>query len=812
METKSINVNNTSKDSFLKTQVECSLHSPINKITWSNNKNIIKCSHKYPFTEKNIETISGPNKGYPWNEYLHMYFNNGVNADCNNKPLLGMKFITNSNGKYSIEYKCSNDDTTIFSQVKNYQYKDLKKSSYSSTESDISIQNNNFIDNDWLQNTQKVYTCPNNWFLSKIGGSTRYEGTLVYNNYDWTCGTFYNDYKNPDGAVFQWRYYKEDEDIYIQVLTNAMITTMFNDDSLQDFAGSTIYFDIRYNITKNVVSVMYKIEYGGDDSPYVDGTTYCHIENKSNSIEINFPLTELSIIQIIFTKGDFTIFDDTTAELNKLPLCFSKMTIVQDTNLPKIFTIMYIFVSITIYLLPINYVYNETIIYSEGLAVRFTYLIAILSIILIIISSIKNYKNLLSKKYVPMFVFLTFGTLALMLQILNPELFLVSPLEVLVTITMYFTIENPDVKLLKEMHDAKVISDNANEEKTLFLYNMTQEIRETTKNINVEADNILESKDLELDKDSARNIKGETSKFTTMTNDILDVSTIDSSNIKIYNTKYNIKTILKEVVSNYKTISMNKGIEFRSNIEHNIPDILYGDSIGLKKVLTLLLKESIKNTNKGYIEFNVNTIIKKDIIRLIITIEDSGIGIKANELESVKINNKNISESYKTITLMNGTMILSSNYGMGTKISIILDQKIEEKVTKELTMYKNTYDNKSILVVDDNESTHKLIEKLLKDSNINIDYSLNGKDTLNKIKSKNKYALILIDEELSQITGAELLIKLKEIRNFNTPVILLTKDNNYEYSEEYLKQGFTSVIIKPLKKDNLLQVIDKFSK
>ena len=481
-------------------------------------------------------------------------------------------------------------------------------------------------------------------------------------------------------------------------------------------------------------------------------------------------------------------------------------------KIKKIFTIMYIFVSITIYLLPINYVYNETIIYSEGLAVRFTYLIAILSIILIIISSIKNYKNLLSKKYVPMFVFLTFGTLALMLQILNPELFLVSPLEVLVTITMYFTIENPDIKLLKEMHDAKVISDNANEEKTLFLYNMTQEIRKTTKNINVEADNILESKDLELDKDSARNIKGETSKFTTMTNDILDVSSIDSSNIKIYNTKYNIKNIIKYLVITYQDICLNKGIEFRSNIEHNIPDMLYGDGIELKKVLTLLLNESIKNTDKGYIELNINTIIKNEIMRLIITIEDSGMGIKANDLEKVKINNKNISESYKAITLMNGTMILSSNYGIGTKIKIILDQKMNIHVNKEETEYNAIYDNKSILVVDDNESTHKLIEKLLKDSNINIDYSLNGKDTLNKIKSKNKYALILIDEELSQITGAELLIKLKEIRNFNTPVILLTKDNNYEYSEEYLKQGFTSVIIKPLKKDNLLQVIDKFSK
>ena len=470
------------------------------------------------------------------------------------------------------------------------------------------------------------------------------------------------------------------------------------------------------------------------------------------------------------------------------------------------------FISILTLILPMKIININNLYYPSGWSMTFLILGVLYGIIIIFYCIIKNIKHIINIKYLPLLFYIIFGTLSIIWQISNPKLLLITPIESLVLFLMYFTIENPDVKLLKEMHDAKVISDNANEEKTMFLYNMTQEIRETTKNINVEADNILESKDLELDKDSARNIKGETSKFTTMTNDILDVSTIDSSNIKIYNTKYNIKTILKEVVSNYKTISMNKGIEFRSNIEHNIPDILYGDSIGLKKVLTLLLKESIKNTDKGYIEFNVNTIIKKDIIRLIITIEDSGIGIKANELESVKINNKNISESYKTITLMNGTMILSSNYGMGTKISIILDQKIEEKVTKELTMYKNTYDNKSILVVDDNESTHKLIEKLLKDSNINIDYSLNGKDTLNKIKSKNKYALILIDEELSQITGAELLIKLKEIRNFNIPVILLTKDNNYEYSEEYLKQGFTSVIIKPLKKDNLLQVIDKFTK
>ena len=482
------------------------------------------------------------------------------------------------------------------------------------------------------------------------------------------------------------------------------------------------------------------------------------------------------------------------------------------SRLNKITILIYVIVFAIVISSPLKYINIDNLHIPAGIPTYSVYTAAVISDIILTIIIITNFKKIKNKRYIPLAVLFVLGVISLIYQMGHPNCFLMSHLLIFTTFLMYFTIENPDVKLLKEMHDAKVISDNANEEKTMFLYNMTQEIRETTKNINIEADNILESKDLELDKDSARNIKGETSKFTTMTNDILDVSTIDSSNIKIYNTKYNIKNIIKYLVITYQDICLNKGIEFRSNIEHNIPDMLYGDGIELKKVLTLLLNESIKNTDKGYIELNINTIIKNEIMRLIITIEDSGIGIKANELESVKINNKNISESYKAITLMNGTMILSSNYGIGTKIKIILDQKMDIHVNKEETEYNAIYDNKSILVVDDNESTHKLIEKLLKDNNINIDYSLNGKETINKIKSKNKYDLILIDEELSQITGAELLIKLKEIRNFNIPVILLTKDNNYEYSEEYLKQGFTSVIIKPLKKDNLLQVIDKFTK
>ena len=163
---------------------------------------------------------------------------------------------------------------------------------------------------------------------------------------------------------------------------------------------------------------------------------------------------------------------------------------------------------------------------------------------------------------------------------------------------MYFTLENPDMKLLKELHKAKEISDNANEEKTMFLYNMTQEIRNTTDKINDEADIILDSDSLEQDKDSARNIKGETAKFRSTVNDIMDVSAIDTSSIKIYNSKYNIKNLLKEIVSMYNGVCMNKGLEFRTNIEHNIPKLLYGDSINLKKSIMNILTTSIKSTDK----------------------------------------------------------------------------------------------------------------------------------------------------------------------------------------------------------------------
>ena len=473
-----------------------------------------------------------------------------------------------------------------------------------------------------------------------------------------------------------------------------------------------------------------------------------------------------------------------------------------------IFLVLLVIFSILIFELPLNFYCNGEITYTYGSSVNIVYISSMLFTIIGIFCLIYNRKNIKDKRFLPLVLFIIIGGLGSFIQYENPGLLLAVPIHAFITFLMYFTIENPDMKLLKEMHEAKEISDNANEEKTLFLYNMTQEIRATTKNIDNEADNIIDSDDIEFDRESARNIKGETSKFRMMTNDILDVSAIDSANIKIYNSSYNLKILLRSIIGSYTEVCNNKNLEFRTNIEHNIPESLYGDNISLKRAINLLLTYSVKCTKKGYVELDINTIKKGDIVRLIITIEDSSMGIKSSELEKIKIDNKSISECYKLVILMNGTMVITSNYGIGNKIKIILDQKIDRDINKEEKKYQEILLDKKILVVDNNESSIKVIDKLLKGSKIEMDYSLNGKDAYNKIKTRNRYDLILIDEELNMMTGAELLKYLKEIRNFNIPVILLSKDNKYEYNEEYLKMGFNDILIKPIKKEVLIEKIN----
>lgn len=451
--------------------------------------------------------------------------------------------------------------------------------------------------------------------------------------------------------------------------------------------------------------------------------------------------------------------------------------------------------------------------YAIGASVNFVYFCSTICINIWFIPIIKNRKIIDLKKFIPLFFFIFLIMVVAIIQKMHPEVTLITVMEFLIVFIMYHTIENPDIKMLDEVHKAKLVGDNANYEKSMFLYNMTSSIRGIAKDINASSDGILEeidNKKIDVLKvsDYARNIKGDASKFITMTNEVFDISSIDTKGIKIYNDKYNVKLLLKEINQRYKNKAIDKGINFISNISSDIPMYLYGDNVGLKSVLTIILDNSIKYTSKGYIEFDVDIIIKNNIARLIITIEDSGIGIRGEDIDKLFVKGSSLYEAKRLITLMGGTIIPNSIYGKGSEVKIVLDQRYEKE--EVLSKYNDVYDKRRILLIDDNDNSYKLFKKIFNNTNIELDYVKLGKEGLDKIRNKEKYDLILLDEEMEPLDGHEVMRKLREIKNFNTDVILLTKNNKYDYDDDYKEEGYVDYLIKTSKKDIVLNKINKY--
>lgn len=461
--------------------------------------------------------------------------------------------------------------------------------------------------------------------------------------------------------------------------------------------------------------------------------------------------------------------------------------------------------------LPIDFVLEKNSAYLGGIGIVFLLAITFLLIILDFILFIKYFKNMTFKEKVPMLLLLLLIGGLLLVNNIAPEIQIISSSFALITVIMYFTIENPDKKLLEEIHVSKKIADAANEDKSMLIYNMMNEVKSIASDINKSSEVILNSNNLEENRFFAREIIASNNKLYSMANDIYNIDVIDDINVKTIKNKYNIKLLLKEVISKNKELFENKNISFRFNIDSNLPNSLYGDSINLKNVLNTILGNSYKYTDKGYVELSVNAIFKKDIVRLIIKIEDSGVGIKAEDLE--KCLNKNTKEqnslygARKTINIIGGNLLISSEYNKGTIATIILDQKIYTNNNKD-----NYVNNKKILIVNDNNSSIKLISKILEKHNILYDSSNLCKDALDRIRKGYKYDLILLDEDMPYLSWNVIMKKLKNIKGFKIPVIILTKNDGMNNIKEYKDVGITDYILKPIDKDYLMNKISKYLK
>lgn len=520
-------------------------------------------------------------------------------------------------------------------------------------------------------------------------------------------------------------------------------------------------------------------------------------------------LNKLFLIELIVWGATFGIYVFLISSKKDSVVALKKYM----KNVLKLYGGLILLISILVIILPLEFKFVDGyVMYSFGWAANAVYFGIFISIFLMIVCLIKNFKNIISKKYLPIYVYLFIGTVVSFIQKMIPELLLATTMDTFITVIMYFTIENPDKKLLEEAHISKKIADAANEDKSMFIYNMMNDVKGVARDINKSSEEILNSDDIEDNKYFARKIISSNNKLYSMANDIYNIDVIDDINVKTISNKYNIKVLLKEIVRKNKKLFEDKSINFRYSIDSNLPNTLYGDSINLKNVLNTILGNSYKYTDRGYVELSANAIFKNDIARLVIKIEDSGIGIRAEELD--KCLNKNTKDqnslygARKIINMMGGNLLISSEYNKGTTVTIILDQKIG--IDDDKDNYDSYVNNKKVLIVDNDSSNIKLIGKILDKHNILYDSSTLGKEALDRIRKGDKYDLILLDEDMPYMSGISVMNKLSRIKGFDIKVILLTRNNSIKYDEGYKDSGFSDYIIKPIDKDDLMNKINKW--
>jgi CheY-like chemotaxis protein len=334
-------------------------------------------------------------------------------------------------------------------------------------------------------------------------------------------------------------------------------------------------------------------------------------------------------------------------------------------------------------------------------------------------------------------------------------------------------------------------------------------------------------------KEDVNYIKTASNNLLELVNGILDISKIEANKLEIVNTEYNTHKLFDEIAALARGRLGEKNLAFRINIDKSIPDILYGDHTRLKQITINLLTNAIKYTIEGFIDFNVSTVIKDDVCRLIISVEDSGIGIPENKIDKLFVKFERIdNEKYnsiegtglglaitkKLVELMNGKIVVQSKYGVGSKFTVGIDQKIvsnpEEysslEKTQKLDLRTLKFDNKKILVVDDNKLNLKVASKLLENYNVIVEESSSGGECLDKIKAGNKYDLILLDDMMPNMSGTQTLRELKKISGFNIPVVALTANAISGMKEKYLSEGFDDYISKPIERDRLNNIVKKF--
>ena len=404
-----------------------------------------------------------------------------------------------------------------------------------------------------------------------------------------------------------------------------------------------------------------------------------------------------------------------------------------------------------------------------------------------------------------------------------------------------------EVNQIKLQRD-KEAAEDANKQKSRFLSQMSHEIRTPLNAILGMNELIMHETKNETILKYADNIQSAGRTLLALINDVLDFSKIESGKLDIVESDYSLSSLLNDIVVMTKGRAVDKGLDFMLDIDEALPDLLHGDEIRIKQIITNLMTNAIKYTKTGWVQLSVkrtnySEYLDEDKILLDVMVSDSGVGIREEEKSKLfteferldRKKNKSIegtglglSITSRLVALMKGTISVESQYQRGSTFRVTIPQKVVSDMSigdykkrfealsnenrDEAPLENLSFAGKRVLVVDDNEMNLEVIASILELMEITVERAGGGQEAINRLDHR-KYDLVLTDDMMPEVGGTDVMRHLRNMTgciNHGTPIVVLTANAIVGAREEYVKRGFDDYMTKPIDIDVLRKILVRY--